>query len=1515
MNQNRLFGPKWLAPILFTGLSLALTFGILSLEGCELQNPIIPIQLDSSENSIDGPKDGVSNPTVKEQQREKERKEPEETYLTLAGKPILGSPPLFRNKADSFQSQQSTVTEGEDEHRSVNNSPSYFPQPSQSIEQDKALQATQYIASQKREEHQKKYLELPIDIYLRNEIIQLLAAKEVLTIDKDIVDDEDLIFVTLSEDDRLSVYISQQQSDNTNDTSFISFLGKIDDLRKAIIQTVAKLGIAVSAYSHIQIIASNEFEESYKVYIGPTDQHSSYKNRKGQILIEFKAKEYRALLNANQGRGKIEDDFLEKDDDWDDELEHIQKEQDDELEEQLLDRIFKISTGQEIKFYKKGDTWKAYVNEENNRNTKVSLHVRIASDVSLRDLLDASVKGEDINKYLLIGRDKDEQAHVFVGRISHGLLGGGKEKGSDIKKEPSQQQGKKRVREEAKQPLPTQLATNLGQPNNKEKSVGSSSSSKKPRIGSSTSNQTSVPAQKQIGTATTTIPTSRGTGKRKEVESQDGSQGSGETKRQVKRRPDNSAGVKEEEGEEEEEEQSQGHKLLEKLKGFESILSIPSPKADQVLETLRGAELSELTTRYGKGEAKAKEQYKLAQYRFAQARQFYRQFNDNKNSNPSIDSLRESYRHLCDAINLYLEASVNSGRVLSRPKAWTHIDLFIRKKDKFIGLRNNILKQHIIKVEELKMRIEEKLTDLQKVMQRQKSKENGGLIVQLKKEIGDLESSLRKKEYKLHQVQSENDKSNDILKEVSLNVNPYKGGIEKLNRLYHTSIRSAFGKDSKYTLKDFFNAAAESLKERLTFLRISDATFMKLDPSKGHTLVLWDATPETKLLPNAHEIAGPLFVSHKMKDYEDAVMTIDTSSTGTDETAYCVAKRIGDYYFILAVGGMQGGYVKDPEGHSDQVARDLIAIARKYNVRTVVVEYNNEKGFLNTLQRNWERQVYASSDKNIADLNFIPIPVDKNKEARIINNFRVSLKTHRLIFDLDVLESDLSSLPPDDLDYKFFYQLMAIKRQTDTDLPTPTNNAVVNNHKQGYFGTRKLTHDDRVDAVATAIQYLKASKYQMETNAVLLKGADKLIEKLQEKKSLVDTETQRILHVAELYLKGDTRRIEGINRTIVKRNYDKARQLYEAYITYLETKRLPVSEQAYFDLAEIYFHGWGHTKQDLSKAEELYQKASEKGKIEAQYKLIKYKYKKYTAKGPDKRADFLREILTSYESLKGFRGAELEYSLFKIYNELYRINSESRKESDRPAAVLLKDKVQEQFTKAIEQGSPQAQYRRGVFYKKRGEDDSNLTKAIEWLDLSAKQGYVKAQVLLGKLYYEIGVHQNLPLAFEWVYKAASKGNIESQCILADMYRKGHGFDLEKQHFDLAFNWYNTATKQESKDNASVKEFQAYAYYKLGKMYQKGRGMKVTKRDSSLASQCYENAHRLARYPKAQFKLAELLESENKIEEAKIFYRRAASKKHPRAQERYRSIQLEEQNIALQSEIKALKEENKRLARP
>jgi hypothetical protein len=177
----------------------------------------------------------------------------------------------------------------------------------------------------------------------------------------------------------------------------------------------------------------------------------------------------------------------------------------------------------------------------------------------------------------------------------------------------------------------------------------------------------------------------------------------------------------------------------------------------------------------------------------------------------------------------------------------------------------------------------------------------------------------------------------------------------------------------------------------------------------------------------------------KPQPYTGTIMAIDPSGTGADETSYAVVKMLNGQLFVPSggVGGLQGGY-------SPAVLQELVLIAKRNKVNKVIIESNFGDSMFTALIRPYFTKLHPCE--------LVDVRQHKQKELRIIDTLEPVMNQHKLIFDRNCITQDTnvhSSVSEDSrLQYQLFYQMTRITKDKGA-----------------------LRHDDRIDALATAVQY------------------------------------------------------------------------------------------------------------------------------------------------------------------------------------------------------------------------------------------------------------------------------------------------------------------------------------------------------------------------------------------------------------------------------------------------------------
>ncbi|MCK6103335.1 phage terminase large subunit [Brevundimonas sp. EYE_349] len=228
-------------------------------------------------------------------------------------------------------------------------------------------------------------------------------------------------------------------------------------------------------------------------------------------------------------------------------------------------------------------------------------------------------------------------------------------------------------------------------------------------------------------------------------------------------------------------------------------------------------------------------------------------------------------------------------------------------------------------------------------------------------------------------------------------------------------------------------------------LKTSDLIVMNVDKSRAPVALSYTSADDKQIkdamLPNVgftgDRFFSPFNVSEHWADYTGAVMHIDPSGTGADETAYVVTKFLNGKVFVTKWGGVAG------DGGSPETLSKLATIAAEQEVRAVIVEDNFSDGMFRRLLT----PVLIAKHTSKWRCGIDGVKVHGMKEKRIVGALEPVMKQHRLVIDREVLKLDL---------------------------------AVADRIKSGVFQMTHMTaqrgalkHDDRIDVLALAVEYWK----------------------------------------------------------------------------------------------------------------------------------------------------------------------------------------------------------------------------------------------------------------------------------------------------------------------------------------------------------------------------------------------------------------------------------------------------------
>jgi len=227
-------------------------------------------------------------------------------------------------------------------------------------------------------------------------------------------------------------------------------------------------------------------------------------------------------------------------------------------------------------------------------------------------------------------------------------------------------------------------------------------------------------------------------------------------------------------------------------------------------------------------------------------------------------------------------------------------------------------------------------------------------------------------------------------------------------------------------------------------LKLSDLVVMTTNPKTAPEKIIWASSPELKHedLPcvGLHSDAyyRPMQIQGEWLDYHGAVLAIDPSGRGTNESAYAVVKMFNGNCFLTASGGLVGGY-------TDKTLQGLADIAKKEQVKLILVEENYGGGMFTKLLMPFIQRTYPVTIEEIRH--------STSKEQRILGVLEPLMQQHRLIINRDVVLNDYTSTQElystdQALRYQLFYQMSRLSKDKGS-----------------------LAFDDRLDVLAMAVNY------------------------------------------------------------------------------------------------------------------------------------------------------------------------------------------------------------------------------------------------------------------------------------------------------------------------------------------------------------------------------------------------------------------------------------------------------------
>ena len=259
-----------------------------------------------------------------------------------------------------------------------------------------------------------------------------------------------------------------------------------------------------------------------------------------------------------------------------------------------------------------------------------------------------------------------------------------------------------------------------------------------------------------------------------------------------------------------------------------------------------------------------------------------------------------------------------------------------------------------------------------------------------------------------------------------------------------TEREASYGK-SGFALQFMLDTSGED--DQRFPLKLADLIVIPLSTEQGPGEVLY-GKDDLLDLP-AVGLTGDYFyktmhISQDYFTYTGAAMHIDPSGRGQDETGYVVTKLLHGKIFVLAIGGLKGGY-------DNTTLTQLAKIAQKHKVNLVEIEANFGDGMYTEIFKPILFKYHRCTVEEIKH--------SKQKEARIIDDLEPVMNQHRLIFDRSEVERDYEE-SKEEPRRQLFYQMTRLTRDKGS-----------------------LQYDDRLDVLAMGVHYWWEQMAQDEHDA------------------------------------------------------------------------------------------------------------------------------------------------------------------------------------------------------------------------------------------------------------------------------------------------------------------------------------------------------------------------------------------------------------------------------------------------
>lgn len=226
-------------------------------------------------------------------------------------------------------------------------------------------------------------------------------------------------------------------------------------------------------------------------------------------------------------------------------------------------------------------------------------------------------------------------------------------------------------------------------------------------------------------------------------------------------------------------------------------------------------------------------------------------------------------------------------------------------------------------------------------------------------------------------------------------------------------------------------------------LKVRDLIVMSIDGDTAPLKLQWGPLEDRAyrdipcVAMRGDHLYPPMNVGTITAEFSGSVLAIDPSGRGADETGYAVVKMINGYLYVVACGGLQGGYDRD-------TLVELSHIAKKHKVNYVITESNFGDGMFVELLKPVMASIWPCAIEEVRH--------SKQKERRMIDTLEPVMMNHKLVISPEVIEEDYRTVQAYEQSVRqskmLIYQMTRLTSERGC-----------------------LRHDDRLDALSMAVAY------------------------------------------------------------------------------------------------------------------------------------------------------------------------------------------------------------------------------------------------------------------------------------------------------------------------------------------------------------------------------------------------------------------------------------------------------------